>query len=62
MTETQGMTYIEALASGLCVFGRRDEVLNDLVFEDKTGYYFDDENELVEKFDLFFLNQKNKEK
>lgn len=58
MTETQGMTYIEALASGLCVFGRRDEVLNDLVFEDKTGYYFDDENELVEKFDLFFSKSK----
>lgn len=58
MTETQGMTYIEALASGLCVFGRRDEVLNELVFEDKTGYYFDDEDELVEKFDLFFGKSK----
>ena len=58
MTETQGMTYIEALASGLCVFGRRDEVLKELVFEDKTGYYFDDENELVQKFDLFFSKTK----
>ncbi len=58
-TETQGMTYIEALASGLCVFGRRDEVLEDLVEEGKTGYYFDDEKELALKMDTFF--EKNKE-
>lgn len=58
MTETQGMTYIEALASGLCVFGRRDEVLDGLVYEDETGYYFDDENELTEKFELFFNKTK----
>lgn len=62
MTETQGMTYIEALASGLCVFGRRDEVLDGLVDEGVTGYYFDDATELKEKFDLFFeksLEQRN---
>lgn len=57
-TETQGMTYIEALASGLCVFGRRDEVLEDLVEEGKTGYYFDDENELAQKMDAFFEKTK----
>lgn len=54
LSETQGLTYIEALASGLPVFGRRDEVLYDLVEEGKTGYYFDDEAELVKKMDTFF--------
>lgn len=58
LSETQGMTYIEALASGLCVFGRRDEVLEELVFEDKTGYYFDDEEELALKWDVFFKKPK----
>ncbi|MBQ0066236.1 MAG: RecX family transcriptional regulator [Firmicutes bacterium] len=53
-TETQGMTYIEALATGLCVFGRRDPVLDELVFEDQTGYYFDDAKELSQKLDYFF--------
>lgn len=57
-TETQGMTYIEALASGLCVFGRRDPVLDELVYEDKTGYYFDDAHELATKFDYFFKKSK----
>lgn len=47
-TETQGMTYIEALASGLMVVGRKDEVLSDLIEEKETGYYFDDVDSLVE--------------
>ncbi len=38
LTETQGMTFIEALASGLPVFARPDEVLKDLVIPGKTGY------------------------
>ena len=38
LSETQGMTFIEALASGLVVFARPDDVLTDLVLEDKTGY------------------------
>ncbi|MBB5183432.1 RecX family transcriptional regulator [Catenisphaera adipataccumulans] len=54
LSETQGMTYLEALASEVPVFGRRDEVLDGLVEEDVTGYYFDDAHELAEKFDRFF--------
>lgn len=54
LSETQGMTYLEALACGLCVFGRRDEVLDGLVEEGKTGFYFDDAQELSEKLDTFF--------
>ena len=37
LTETQGMTYVEALASGLMVFARYDNVLDDLVIPEKTG-------------------------
>lgn len=58
-TETQGMTYIESLASGLVVFGRRDEVLQDLIDEGITGYYFDDEYELVQKWNQFFKKEKD---
>lgn len=48
-TETQGMTYVEAMASGLPIFARRDECVDGLLFEGETGYYFDDEDELVSK-------------
>lgn len=54
LSETQGMTYLEALASSLPVFGRRDEVLDGLIDEGQTGYYFDDAEELVKKWDIFF--------
>lgn len=48
-SETQGMTYIEALSSGLIVFARYDEVLEDLVFDQRNGFLFNDEQELVAK-------------
>ena len=46
LSETQGMTFIEALASGLPLFARYDEVLDDLLLPDKTGWFFKDENDL----------------
>lgn len=53
LTETQGMTYLEAMATGLMIFGRRDEVLKDLLEEGETGYYFDTPEELLEKVACF---------
>ena len=53
LSETQGMTYLEAMAAGKMVFGRRDEVLEDLVVEGTTGYYFNTPQELLEKVDEF---------
>ena len=52
-SETQGMTYIEALSSGLPVFARYDEVLSDIVFENENGFLFDNEDELFTKFEHF---------
>ena len=51
-SETQGMTYIEALASGLVVLAHYDAVLTDLIIEDKNGYFFEDNNiyETIKKF------------
>lgn len=49
LTETQGLTFIEALANGLCVFARYDEPLKDIIIENKTGYFFEDTDEFVEK-------------
>ena len=53
LTETQGMTFVEALASGLPLFARRDDVLKDLLIEEKTGWYFTDEEDLAQKLHHF---------
>ncbi|MBQ1512629.1 MAG: RecX family transcriptional regulator [Erysipelotrichaceae bacterium] len=52
-TETQGMTYVEALASGTPVLARHDEVLEELIGEGRNGYFFDDKEEFVEKLKQF---------
>lgn len=54
LSETQGMTYLESMASGTMVFGRRDEVLDGLIEEGVTGYYFDDEAELARKVRAYY--------
>ncbi len=53
LSETQGMTFIEALASGLPLFARRDEVLSDLLIDGRTGWYFDDEQTLAAVLKVF---------
>ena len=52
-TETQGLTFIEALASKLPVFARPDDVLEELVLEDETGYLFTDANEFASKMEAY---------
>lgn len=53
LSETQGVTFIEALASALPVFARKDDVIADLVLDGKTGYYFDEEKSLATCLNLF---------
>ena len=47
-SETQGLTFIEAMASGLPVISIRDECLEGIIEDKETGFVFDDENELPE--------------
>lgn len=49
LSETQGMTFVEALASSTPVFARPDDVLDDLVYEGKTGFYFNNAEEFAQK-------------
>lgn len=53
LTETQGMTYIEALASHLPVFARPDDVLTDLVIEGESGFLFETAKEFAQKVESF---------
>ncbi|MFI3284406.1 MAG: RecX family transcriptional regulator [Erysipelotrichaceae bacterium] len=53
LTETQGMTFIEALVAGLPVFARPDDVLKDLIKDGYNGYYFNDSSELADKIENY---------
>lgn len=53
MTETQGLTFIEAMACGLPLFASDKEVLLDLLYEGQNGYYFHSLDELKNKLDQF---------
>ena len=62
LSETQGMTFIEALASGLVVFARPDDVLTDLVIENETGFLFNNTQEFADKLIAFSeMSQAEKE-
>lgn len=61
LTETQGMTYIEALACGLPVFARYDDVLKDLVIEEDSGFLFETPNEFADKL-MDFMHRSEEER
>ena len=50
-SETQGLTYIEALGSSLPVLVQRDECIADVVEDYYNGIYFDGVEELAIKMD-----------
>ncbi len=44
-SETQGLTYIEALANGLALLCKKDECLYEVLEEGVNGYFYTDERE-----------------
>lgn len=50
-SETQGLTYIEAFASGLPVVARRDKCLDDIMVEGVNGFSFTDREGLYRALD-----------
>lgn len=60
ITETQGLTYMEAMGSRLYVLARYDFNLLDVIQEDKTGFYFESLDDFVtklEKIRQLYLNK-----
>lgn len=57
-SETQGLTYIEALASGLPVVARRDPCLDGVLFHGRNGYVFEDENSFIYGMEQVLYNRR----
>lgn len=57
-SETQGLTYIEALASGIPIIARRDPCLDGVLVEGFNGYAFEDEASFVDGMKQILINEK----
>lgn len=57
-SETQGLTYIEAMASGLPVVARQDKCLEDILEQGVNGYTFTNRDELYYGLDQIFFEDK----
>lgn len=62
-SETQGLTYVEALASGLPILCKKDECLNDLIIEGYNGWQYETKEEFEKKLgDYIKLSSEEKNK
>lgn len=57
VTETQGLTFIEAMAAGVPVVAKNDECIEGVVIDGKTGLLFNDNEELSHKLYTVLTNQ-----
>lgn len=62
ITETQGLTFMEAMASGAIVLARFDDNLTGTIEDNDTGFFFTDLNSFVEKsYKIYSMNEKEKQ-
>lgn len=57
-SETQGLTYIEAMASGLPVVAREDKCLEDILEQGRNGYTFTDQEGFYHGLDQILFRDK----
>ena len=62
ITETQGLTFMEAMAAGRIVLARFDSNLTGTIINGKTGFFFTDDNSFVSQVEkIFALTKEQKE-
>ncbi|GFZ29964.1 glycosyl transferase family 1 [Clostridium zeae] len=59
-SETQGLTYIEALAAGLPVIAKADKCLDGVIENYVNGYLFNDTEDFIEALNLIIFNDLKK--
>lgn len=57
VTESQGLTFLEAIASRLPVYAIRDEAIADLIEDGKNGFLCDSPSQLTERMDELCENK-----
>lgn len=57
-SETQGLTYIEALASGKPILVRKDECLEGILQNGLNGYGYNSNNDFIKYYQELFMNMK----
>ena len=63
ITETQGLTFMESMASGTLVLARFDANLSDTIIDGETGFFFTSEEGFVEKVErIFSLSKEERNK
>lgn len=55
--ETQGLTYYEALASGLPIICFKDPVLDDVLIDKYNGYFFQTEEDFISKINYLINHE-----
>ena len=56
-SETQGLTYVEAAASGLPLLCRKDPCLDDIIRQGENGFEYTEEKEFLEWADMMLGNE-----
>lgn len=51
-TETQGLTYMEAMASNLIVLSKKANYLNDIIIDGVSGFYFKSNKDFFDKLNI----------
>ncbi|MDY0177688.1 MAG: glycosyltransferase [Bacilli bacterium] len=63
ITETQGLTFMEAMASRTLVLARYDDNLTGVIEDNETGFFFTSEDTFIEKVErIIASNQEEKER
>ena len=61
ITETQGLTFMEAMASSVLLMARYDDTLLSTINDGKNGFFFLDEDDMAKKLN-FVINMDEKDK
>ena len=63
VTETQGLTFMEAMAAGAIVLARYDTNLSGTIIDNDTGFFFTSDEEFVKKVDrIFSMKEEERQK
>ena len=62
ITETQGLTFMEAMASGIVLLCRYDDTLKNTITDNENGFFFVDEVDMAKKLEMVSTLDQEKKK